>query len=242
MASANGRPAAFARHESAGRLEAVRVAVRFAPDPAARGEDGAVDQLEVAEAPLRPGGHRIGPFAVHLAADVEGPAARLQAVVRNGADEPVHLESLVLGFRWSGAPPGGLRFLRHGWQSWSFTASQDLDPAGEPVFPSGPWLRGMHHGVGAPPPDRSGWHESHLVSVVGAGQGGACCLAGVLETGESTGLVYLRRVADGVEVEVELRLEVPLAPGEERGLEPVRVALGEDASALLEAHAEEHGR
>ena len=73
----------------------------------------------------------------------------------------------MLGFRWTEIETGALRFLRHGWQSWSFTGARALDAAGEPEFPSGPWLRGIHHGVGAPPPDRAGWHESDLVSVVG---------------------------------------------------------------------------
>ena len=40
-------------------------------------------------------------------------------------------------------------------------------------------------------------------------------------------------------IEVEWRLEVPLPPGERLELERVRVALGDDASALLEAYAEE---
>ena len=43
--------------------------------------------------------------------------------------------------------------------------------------------------------------SSDGVSVVGAGDG-AACLAGVLETGEGFGSVYLRRSTEGVSVEV----------------------------------------
>ena len=162
--------------------------------------------------------------------------------MRNAAAEPVHVEAVVLGFRWVGAPAAGLRFLKHGWQSWSATGSRELDDVGEPPFASGPWLRGFHCAVGAPPADRQGWHESDLLSVVGPSAGGAACLAGVLEGGVAFGVVYLRRDEGGVRVEVELRLEVPLAPGAALAPERVRVALGDDAVRLLERHAEEHGR
>ena len=232
-----------AQHEAAGRVEAVRLGVRYceAARPE-RSDDGSVASLVFAEAPLRPGTQRLGPFELQLGADAEGEAASFDLGVRNAGDRTVHLEAVVLGFRWLGPPEGALRFLRHGWQSWSFTGSQDLDEAGTPPFPSGPWLRGFHHAVGAPPPDRSGWHESELVSVAGPAAGGPALLAGVMETGRGSGLVYLKREPGAVRVELEVRFEIPLHPGAALATPRVRLALGADAAALLEGFAEEHGR
>jgi len=232
-----------AQHEAAGRLEAVRLGVRYAEgERPERSDDAAVASLVFAEGRLRAGAERLGAFELRLAVDAEGEAVSFDLRVRNAGERPAWLESVVLGFRWLAPPAGALRFLRHGWQSWSFTGSRDLDAAGEPPFPSGAWLRGMHHGVGAPAPDRSGWHESDGVSVAGPAQGGAACLAGVMEAGRGTGLVYLKREADAVRIEVEVRFEVPVAPGAEIEVERVRVALGGDAARLLEAFADEHGR
>jgi alpha-galactosidase len=231
-----------ARHESAGRLEAVRLGVRWAAaaDPE-RSDDGRVAGLALAEGLLVAGTQRMGPLELHLAIDTEGDAACFDVRVANRADVPLHLESVLLGFRWTGIPTGELRFLRHGWQSWSYTGSRDLDSEGEPEFPSGPWLRGFHHGVGAPAIDREGWHESDLLTVAGSGGGGACAL-GVLERGAATGLVYLLREPESVRIEAEVCFEVPLEPGEARDGERVRVSLGPDAGRLLEELAEIHGR
>jgi alpha-galactosidase len=173
-----------------------------------------------------------------------GHAASFEATLRNPNDQPVFVTSVVFGFRLTGYDADVLRFLRHGWQSWSFTGTKVLDQAGEAEFPSGPWLRSMHHAVHEPPPDRAGWHESATVSVVGSGVGAPTCLAGVLEQGTTFGVVYLREDADGdgVDVEVEQVLEVPLSSGEQRKLEAVRVALGDDPNRLLEAFAELWGR
>ena len=78
--------------------------------------------------------------------------------------------------------------------------------------------------------------------MVGAAPAGPACLAGVLERGESFGIVYLRRDGGAVRIEVELRIDAQLEPGVERELEPVYLALGTDASGLLEAFADELGR
>ncbi len=243
MTRATARPAALARHETAGRLSAVRLGLRYSGDASApRGEDDALVELTLAEGRLVPGRQKLGPFELGLAVDSEGDALRIDVTARNDTEAPAHLDSVVLGLRWSGAGSSGLRFLRHGWQSWSFTGSASLDAAGGPQFPSGDWLRGFHHGVGRPPADRTGWHESDLVTAIGVAPAGPCCVAGVLERGEATGLVYARREGEEVRIEAELRLEVPLAPGEERALDPVRFALGSDASRLLEEHAAAHGR
>ncbi len=234
------RPRVVACREGAGRVETTRLAVRSAAgERPGLGEDGVPRGLELVEGPLAPGVQRLGAFELRVSLDAQGEAARLDVSVCNRAEAPLFLESVVLGFRWSGPEAGSVRFLRHGWQSWSLTEGRPLDDAGPPPFPSGPWLRGLHHGSGVPAPDRSGWHESDLLSVA-EGEGGAC-LVGLLERGEATGLVYLRRDGAMVALEVEARLEVPLAPGETRRLEAVRVAVGPDANALLEEHAALHG-
>jgi alpha-galactosidase len=237
-------PRIVAHHDSAGRLEAVRLGLRYADGARPeRSDDGTVPSLVFAEGALRAGSERHGSLELQLAVDAEGESASFDLRVRNGGRAPVHLESVVLGFRWLAPPAGALRFLKHGWQSWSFTGSRDLDPAGDPPFPSGAWLRGFHHGVSAPPADRAGWHESHGVSVAGPAAGGAACLAGAMEAGRGTGLVYLLREPDGaVRIEVEVRFEIALEPGAALDVERVRVALGRDAGALLEAFAAEHGR
>jgi alpha-galactosidase len=237
-------PRIVAHHDSAGRLEAVRLGLRYAESARPeRSDDGGVPSLVFAEGALRAGSERLGPLEVQLAVDAEGESASFDLRVRNAGAAPVHVESVVLGFRWLGPPAGALRFLKNGWQSWSFTGSRELDAAGEPAFPSGAWLRGFHHAVSAPPADRTGWHESHGVSIAGSAQGGAACLAGAMEAGRGTGLVYLLREVDGaVRIEVEVRFEAALAPGAAWDVERVRAALGRDAAPLLEAFADEHGR
>ena len=220
-------------------MEPLRLGLRYTSEAAPqRSDDGSLGSLLWIEGPLAPGAQRLGPFSVALALDAADETASLDCVITNRAAAPVHLEAVVLGFRWVGAG-AALRFLRHGWQSWSFSAGRPLDDAGEPTFPSGAWLRGMHHGVGAPPPDRAGWHESDLVSVASGARG--TCLAGLLEGGVATGVVYLRRHGEDVHIEVEARLEMPLEAGARLELERVRVALGDEPNRLLEAFAEELG-
>jgi len=229
------RPAPLARHPAAGRLEPGRVALRWCglgPGAAA----------SVAEGPLAPGRLRLGPIDVTLALDVGEGKVSIDAVLQSAGDVPLRLDALVLGLRWTPPDVRALRFLRHGWQSWSFTGSRELDETGERPFPSGAWLRGMFHALGVPPADRAGWHESDLVTVIGPGAGGAACLAGVLEQGRSFGVVFAKRDGDGVLLEVELRLEVEVAKGERRDVERVRFCLGDDASWLLEDFATEYGR
>jgi 2-hydroxy-3-keto-5-methylthiopentenyl-1-phosphate phosphatase len=55
-------------------------------------------------------------------------------------------------------------------------------------------------------------------------------------------VLYARSEGRDVLLEVELVVDAELEPGAERPLERVRVALGSDAGALLEAFAEAHGR
>jgi alpha-galactosidase len=232
----------LARHERAGRLEPVRIGVRYSGDvPPHRSGDGVIGPIALAEAPLAAGAHRIGPFEIAVSADLRGDDAAFDVSLRSLASQPVHVESIIVGLRWRPPQGGGdLRFLRHGWQSWSACEGRALDREGAPPFPSGPWLRGMFHGVGAPPPDRAGWHESDLLSVA-ANESGAACLAGLVEQGRAIGLVFLRREPDAVRVEIEAQLELPLAPGERFETERFRFALGTSCDALLEQFASEWG-
>ena len=169
-----------------------------------------------------------------------GSAATLNAHLVNRGAAPLDVESIEFAFEFRGHGHDDLRFLRHGWQSWSPTAVRVLDDAGEPPFPSGPWLRGMYHSQGE---SRPGVHESETLTAVGGMAGGPFCLVGVLESGRGFGLVRLAPAAsDGGErpvvVEVELGLEISLAPGERRDLESIRLALGPEPNALLEQFAE----
>jgi alpha-galactosidase len=222
-------------HDRAGRLEPVRLAIRYDVSDASE-----ADTLH--ERPLVPGGHRVGPFALRVAADAAGDHAVFDATAENTSQAPVRLDAVIFGFRWRGVDTAALRFLRHGWQSWSFTGARALDDAGESAFPSGSWLRGMHHALGSPPSDRDGWHESDLVSVAGVTPSGPACAAGVLERGRGFGIVYLRREGDAVRVELEVRVEARFAPGERREIERVHLALGDDPIALLERFADALGR
>ncbi|MCH2184366.1 hypothetical protein MK280_00680, partial [Myxococcota bacterium] len=170
-----------------------------------------------------------------------GSGATLEIGIENRAERPLLVESVSVGLRWCGHGARSHRFLRHGWQSWSYTGYRDLDEMGEPGFPSGAWLRGMHHCVGEPGPEWMGWHESATLAVVGSAGGGDACVAGVLETGRNFGIVHLRfceaslgDLERPVDLDVEIRVETFLKPGEHRTLEAVRVAAGPDANELLE--------
>ncbi len=229
------RSAPLASHPDAGHLESGRIAIRWRS--LAQGGPSSIE-----EAPLVPGAARLGPAEVAVAFDLADGSVSIDAAVRSAADSPLRLDALIVGLRWTPSDARELRFLRHGWQSWSFTGSRPLDERGEAPFASGAWLRGMFHALGTPPPDRFGWHESDLVTVMGPAVGAGACLAGVLEHGRSFGVVFVRRDGDAVQIEVELRVEAEMAPGERRELERVRVCLGDDAARLLEAFAAEHGR
>ena len=236
-------------HARAGRLLPRCLGVRLT----AESEAIALDD------PLDSGARRVGPLELQLETRKRGALATIDWSVRNVSSEPVALESVFVGLCWPRAgqasgPGNGLRFLRNGWQSWSFTGMRDLDSAGQEPFPSGEWLRGLHHARGPLPPDRAGWHESAIVTVAGGAPSGPACLAGVLENGENFGCVYLRpspaREAPGpasgsnasVDIAVELWLEVTLEPGEHRSLEPVYLALGDQPDPLLEDFAERWGQ
>jgi len=260
------RPAVLLERPDAGRVEPARLAVRIGIRIDSRANAARVQELQEAGT-LAPGCHRAGPVEIELAiepAPGRSAALILSASVRNTSERPVQVDALILGFTWTRHGVSSLRTLRHGWQSWSVTEGRPLDDVGEPPFPSGPWLGGMFRAVGESPPDRAGWHESELVTVVGASPTGPACLVGVYERGETFGIIHTRmdptarglgarvdvgaRVGPGarldadVAIEVELRLEVPLAPGATRRADAVRIALGADATRLLEDYAEAYGR
>ncbi len=229
---------AIATEARAGRVEPTRLAVRVREATATPPDESAA----LREAPFAVGPTRLGALELSVAVQSDGPTAHLDTTLCNASEAGCFVQSVVLGFRFSGPPSQGLRFLKNGWQSWSHTGSLPLEEDGEAPFPSGPWLRGLHHAVGRLPADREGWHESHLVTVVGSSPGGAACLAGVLERGRAFGQIYLRRNGGAVDVEIELRIDAELAAGRSRPLERVSLALGDDASALLEAFAQDYGR
>jgi 2,3-diketo-5-methylthio-1-phosphopentane phosphatase len=214
-------PAALS-HDQAGCVEPTRLAVRV-------GEANA-------------GPQQLGPLELQVELAQEGAAALATARVRNASAQPVWLDAVVLGFRWRRPGLSSVQFLRHGWQSRSYSGSRPLEPrdgcADGATAPRG----AVHHACPEPPCDRSGWRESALVSVVGAPRGGAVCLAGAYESGHSFAVLYLKPERDAVRIEVELRLEAVLGPGDAQALEPVHLALGCDAAVLLEAFAEAYGR
>ncbi|HJO21933.1 MAG: HAD-IB family phosphatase [Myxococcota bacterium] len=232
--------AVIASHLRAGRVQPTRLAARIAEATATR--ESAANQERVVSAAFASGVSRVGPIAITTAVDAADTRATVQIGLRNVGDGPVALASAIVGFRWLCPERVALRCFQNGWQSWSETRARELDAEGASPFPSDPWLRGIHHAVGAPPPDRAGWHESHLVTVAGVWPTGATCCVGVLERGHAFGIVYLERAPDGVHIEVELRVDAVLEPGMGLELDPVRVELGEDPTQLLETFAEVHGR
>jgi alpha-galactosidase len=192
--------------------------------------------------PFAPGSVRLHGIALEAAVELEASVARIHLALRNEGEAPVALESVGLGFRWTPPDSKALRYLRHGWQSWSLTESRALDGPGEPPFPAGDWLRGLHHAVGAPPGDRADWHESDLLTVVGGADGSGACLLGAYERGIGFAVVYARTRGEEVELELEQRLERTLEPGASLRLDAVRVELGASAGALLEAYGLDYGR
>ena len=227
-------PAALS-HDQAGGVEPTRLAVRV-------GEANATGTGRVLESGFGAGPQRLGPLELQVDLADEGGAALVTPHVRNASAQPVRLDAVVLGFRWKRPGLSSVQFLRHGWQSRSYSGSRPLEPrSGCAERVAAPRCT-VDHALGEPPPDRCGWRESELVSVVGAAGGGAACLAGVYERGHAFGVLYLRPERDGVRIEVELRLDAVLEPGDAPELEPVHLALGCDAAVLLEAFAEAYGR
>ena len=235
------RSAAALAHERAGRAQLETLGLRVS-------EPNAPDAPDTTSAPPRVdrpfaiGSTAFDGFALECDVESEGPVALVHLRVRNVGDRTRRLDAVTIGLRWSDHGLASLRTLRHGWQSWSATGAHALDEAGTEPFPSGPWLRGFHHALPEAPADRAGWHESHLVTVVGGRDGEPALLAGAYERGVSFALVYARPDGDAVRLAIELACETELAAGESVVLETLRVALGDDPSRLLEAFALDYGR
>ena len=223
------------RSATAGVVEATRIFAR-----AGELEAGAAGPADLAQAPLAAGAIQVGPLRATLAVALADAHAVWSVEVANASQRAVHVESVGLGFAWTPPDAGALRFLRQGHQSWSFAGGEALDDAGAPAFPSGPWLRGFHRGTWEAPADRGGWHEVDGVTAAGARSG--AITIGALESGLAFGVAYLRRDGARVLAELEQRVERSLEPGESIVLEPVRVALGDAPTPLLEAHADAQGR
>jgi alpha-galactosidase len=228
-----GAAAAVAR-PGAGRVAPTALGLRI-------GEPTRAESLPASRAPFSDGPSRLGDFALEVGWRAAGEVARATLRVRNAGTEIRRVEAVLLGLEWTGALPSVLRYLKNGWQSWSYTGSLPLDAREAPGSPASPWLRGLHHAVGAHPADRAGWQESHLVMALGGSPGPVCCV-GVCERGQSFAVIYARRDAGALRIEVEWRVDADLAPGAALDLEPLCVSLGDDASALLESWAEEYGR
>jgi 2-hydroxy-3-keto-5-methylthiopentenyl-1-phosphate phosphatase len=227
-------PAALS-HDQAGCVEPTRLAVRV-------GEANAIGTACVLESGFEVGPQQLGPLELQVELAQEGAAALAIPRVRNASAQPVRLDAVVLGFRWRRPGLASVQFLRHGWQSRSYSGSGPLEPRDGAADRAAEPRGAVHCASVEPPSDRSGWRESALVSAVGVPRGGAVCLVGAYESGHSFAVLYLKPERDGVRIEVELRLEAVLAPGDARALEPAHVALGCDAALLLEAFAEAYGR
>jgi alpha-galactosidase len=227
-------PAPVLQLDSVGAVAATRalVRVRSAAEPASA--------ARLVEAPLANGDVSAGPVRIALAVESDGECATWSCRVHNAGREPIHVDAVGLGFVWTPRDTSHLRFLRQGHQSWSYAGGQALDDAGAPPFASGPWLRGFHRATWETPADRGGWHEADGATVASAGA--AAFSIGALESGLAFGVAYLRRDGTSIRAELEQRVEHAVDPGASVELEPVRIALGRDASALLEAHAAAQGR
>jgi len=203
-----------------------------------RNTDGALARVE---APASMPACRIGDLVLDLSIDPSpvSSTARLHATLRNAGSDPVRVERLALAFELPCDPSGDVTFLRNGWQSWSECGVERVDEEGDVPFPSGAWLRGMHHAVGERSPDRGDWHESHTVSA--ASVCGVSVCAGLIETGRQFGLVHLRRrrTGDGARLELELEwvVERLVEPGAGVELEAAWLALGPEPARLLEDFA-----
>jgi len=94
------------------------------------------------------------------------------------------------------------------------------------------------------PAPRGGRAGRAADGVVLAGEpDGSCAVAGALAGARCLGRAKAEvREGRGAELCVELRVGAELAAGERRELDPVAVAVGDDANALLEAFADHWGR
>lgn len=135
-----------------------------------------------------------------------------------------------------------VRALHQGWQSWSACASFGAG-ASEPR-PRFRFLDRITRSPSAPEDASPGEVWSELCTALVDQRSGAACVVGCTRAASQFGGFVVRLVA-GAPAGLVAVLPfdgVPLAAGETRTGEPLRVAWGEDVTRLLEEHAADLGR
>ncbi|HKE12443.1 MAG TPA: hypothetical protein VKE73_12825, partial [Myxococcota bacterium] len=94
------RPVVAVEYPGAGRLEAMRLGLRLS-DRSENPELGASSLLRGDGRPAV-GPQRLGPIEIDLSAREGAGVAILEATLRNTEARPIHVDALVLGFRWTG--------------------------------------------------------------------------------------------------------------------------------------------
>lgn len=194
-----------------------------------------------------PGQHRLDGLVVELAVAGSGSSASCTWAVANRGDRPVAVRHVRLVFGLPDLPVGpaarSLRWLQHGWQSWSPTGSVSLgadDPSRAPG--SVPLVRDMLHADRAP--TGPGELRSEMVTVLAPDDGaGPPVLVGFDGGDQHDGTLRLVPGVEGHELHAEAYFGgAVLAPGERRPLHGVTVAGGASAHELLVAWADRYGR
>ncbi len=157
--------------------------------------------------------------------------------ITNASDAPVRLRNVRLVFALHGfaGPP---RMFRHGYQSWTpsdvATFGVDRDPS---FKANNPFFQGAHH---ADPATVTNEFElrSEWFTVIGDDEPDRL-MVGFIGSGNHDGTL---RLTHGVEGDTELHAEaflgdMELAPSATFGLDPIMIAGGTDALALLELWA-----
>jgi alpha-galactosidase len=163
-------------------------------------------------APFTEGVVRVGDVEVTVASIDVDEGRRLDLVVRNGGRDVVALDDVVL--RLTAAPE---QVLEHGHQSWSVvrrTAPGDVRPE-RTELPD--WAKGSHLSR----PDGAGRVLSGDQFLVTTGG-----VAGFLDARHHLGTVEVDPTGAGLVVRAMFD-GVPLAPGEERALDPIWLADGD---------------
>ena len=160
--------------------------------------------------------------------------------VANRGDRPVRIRSVSVVLLVEGAGPG-TRMFRHGYQSWSPTATAvlglDTDPSVRADFP---FLQAVHHADQRRA--RPGELRSEWVTVLARMDGSGPVLVGFDGGDRHDGTLRLRYEDERVELRAEAFLgDAVLDPGDRRALHAVDIRTGAGASDLLEAWADRVG-
>jgi alpha-galactosidase len=188
-----------------------------------------------------PGRYGLDAVAVEVAQAGSGATVSHTWAVVNRGDRPVSVRGVRLVWRVVDAP-APLRFLQHGWQSWSPTHVTTLGVSADPSRARGshPWVRDSLHADRGP--TGPGELRSEMVTVLG-GDGHDPVLAGFDGGEQHDGTFHL--VPGGPEPELHAEAFLGgavLEPGERRSLHGVTVAHGVDHHALLVDWADRQGR